>query len=207
MAIHDFFTESARRRVKDAVATAEQQTSAEIVVALRPASASYRAADLFFGALAAMLTLILMLFLPVEFPLWSFVLDVAIVFGGAAWLAHLFPNLQRLLTPDHELVRTVRDASAAAFLTRGVHRCKARNGVLVYVSVLERAVELVVDIGVDVASIEPTRKLVHSALIAGNVDAFATAIEQLGAALSPGHPRREGDLNELPDDVLDEGRA
>lgn len=204
MAIHDFFTETARRRVKEAVARAELQTSAEIVVALRRASASYRAADLLFAALAAMFTLIVMLFIPTEFPLWAFVLDVAVVFGAAAWGAHLIPDLQRVLTPEPERVRTVRDASAAAFLTRGVHRCKARNGVLVYVSVVERAVELVVDIGIEVAAIEPTRKLIHSALIAGNVDAFVTAVEQLGAALASAHPRSDGDVNELPDDVVEE---
>lgn len=201
MAIQDFFAQTTRTKITEAIARAEQQTSAEIVVALRKASASYRGAELLFGALCAMTTLILMLFLPMELPLWSFVLDVAIVFAVAAWAARLIPGVQRGLTPNDEVVRSVREAAAAAFLLRGVHRCKARNGVLIYVSVLEAAVEAVADVGIDAASIEPLRKETHAALVAGNVDAFVASIEKLGAALSTAHPRRDDDVNELSDDV------
>lgn len=201
MATHDFFSQDARRKVSDAIANAERQTSAEIVVALRRASSSYRAADLLFAALCAMATLLVMLFIPTEFPLWAFALDVALVFAAASWLSRLFPTVQRALTPAPELVRTVRESAAAAFLGRGIHRCKGRNGVLVYVSVLERAVEVVADIGIEVASVEPSRKAAHAALLAGDVGAFVVAIERLGDALSAAHPRGADDVNELGDEV------
>lgn len=201
MATHDFFSESARRRVTEAIARAEKQTSAELVVALRKASARYRAADLFFAALSAMATLIIMLFIPMAFPLWSFVFDVAVVFGGALALARLIPGLGRAFTPEEERRETVNAAAAAAFLARGVHRCKARNGVLIYVSVLEQAVEIVGDLAIDPKLVDAPRNAARRALVAGDLDAFVTAIEQFGAALATAHPCGADDVNELPDDV------
>ncbi len=202
MATHDFFSESTRRRVMDAIARAEKHTGAELVVALRKASARYRAADLFFASLLALGTLIAMLFVPAEFPLWSFVFDVLVVFVLALGLARLVPGLGRAFTPEQERAEMVHAAAAAAFLARGVHRCKARNGVLVYVSVLEQAVEIVGDLAIDAKALEPARKAAHDALLAGDVDAFVTAVEQFGPALADAHPRGEHDENELPDDVV-----
>lgn len=201
MAVHEFFAGSARQKVTDAIARAEQKTSAEIVVALRPASASYRAADLLFAALAAMGTLVLMLFIPADLPLWAFVLAAAIVFAVAARLARLLPAVQRGLTPADELTRAVRAGAATAFLVRGVHRCRGRNGLLVYVSALEGAVETVADIGIDPKTLEPSRVAALNALLAADLTAFVRAIEGLGDALAPLHPRREGDVNELSDEI------
>jgi putative membrane protein len=201
MATHDFFSEAARRKVTEAIARAEKQTSAEIVVALRKASARYRAADLFFASLCAMATLIVMLFIPMAFPLWSFVFDVAIVFGAALWLAHLIPGLGRAFTPEAERREMVHAAAAAAFLARGVHRCKARNGLLIYISVLEQAVEVIGDLAIDLKEIDPSRNAARRALIAGDVDAFVTAIEQFGTALATAHPCGADDVNELPDEL------
>ncbi len=202
MAIHDFFSETARRRVGEAVARAEQQTGAEIVVALRKASARYRAADAFFAALAALTTLIVMLFIPAEFPLWSFVFDVMVVFAVALTIARLIPGLARAFTPEDERKEMVHAAAAAAFLGRRIHGCKARNGVLVYVSVVEQAVEIVGDLAIDPKPLEPARKATRDALVAGDLDAFVAAVEQFGSALAAAHPPSADDVNELADDVL-----
>jgi putative membrane protein len=201
MAIHDFFSETARRRVTEAIARAEKHTSAEIVVALRKASARYRAADLFFASLSAMVTLIIMLFIPAEFPLWSFAFDVAVVFAAALGVARLIPGLGRAFTPREEQLEAVHAAAAAAFLARGVHRCKARNGVLVYVSVLEQAVEIVGDLAIDAKLLEAPRGAARAALLAGNLDAFVTAVEQFGSALATAHPCGADDVNELADEM------
>lgn len=202
MATHDFFSESARRRVTEAIARAEEQTGAELVVALRRASARYRAADLFFASLLAIATLIAMLFVPAEFPLWSFVFDVVVVFVLALWLARLVPGLGRAFTPEEERREAVHAAAAAAFLARGVHRCRARNGVLVYVSMLEQAVEIVGDLAIDPSTLEPARTAARDALVAGDLDAFVAAVESFGPALATAHPRGADDENELPDDVV-----
>jgi putative membrane protein len=48
-----FFTDSAKKRVAEAVADAESQTSAEIVVVVRHASGKWREVDLVVGAAVA----------------------------------------------------------------------------------------------------------------------------------------------------------
>ena len=142
-------------------------------------------------------TLIVMLFIPKELPLWSFAFDVAVVFAGAQWLAHLIPGLGRAFTPREEREHMVRAAAAATFLARGVHRCKARNGLLVYVSVLEQAVEVVGNLAIDTKQVEAPRAAAHAALLAGDLDAFVAAVEQFGPALASAHPRSDDDVNEL----------
>lgn len=204
MAVGDFFAETTRRKIVEAVARAEAQTSAEIVVALRRASSPHRAAALLFGALCAVATLTTMMFLHVPFAPWAFVVDVVIVFVVGAWCARYVPALLRALSPSGERARLVEQAAAATFLARGVHRCKDRNGLLVYISMLEQRVAIVGDVGIDRGTLEHARARANAALEAGDVDAFAAVIEGLGAELEDRHPRRTDDVNELPDDLVSE---
>lgn len=199
-----FFSQAARRAVTDAIARAEGETSAEIVVVLRHASGSHRAAKLTFGALCAVVTLGAMLFVPTPFALPAFVIDVVVVFLLASWLARYLPVVLRALTPAAERARLVKDAASAAFLERGVHRCKGRNGILVYASVLEHTVEIVADLGVDPGGLAPARAALDAALRADDVTAFAAAVSAMGDALKAAHPRSEDDVDELSNLVDDD---
>jgi len=204
MSTQEFFAETTRRKVAEAIARAEAQTSAEIVVVLRRTSSSSRAPALLFGVACGFATLVALLFLPTRFALSAFIVDVLVVFAVAAWSARYFPGLLHALTPNDERVRNVRQAAAATFLTRGVHRCKGRNGILVFVSMLERVVEVVADIAIDHGTMEHARARANAALAAGDVDAFAASLEALGVELAERHPRGADDVNELSDDVARE---
>ncbi len=201
MAKSEFYRETSRRRVIEAVGRAEAQTSAEIVVALRRASTSVRPHALCFGAACGFVTLVVLLVVPTPLARSAFVLDVALVSALAAWAVRLFPDLLRAMIPRDERARNVKSAASALFLKRGVHRCKGRNGVLVYVSMLERLVEVVGDVGVDHGTLEHARARANEALAAGDVEAFAGVIEAIGQELSDVHPRGADDVNELPDEA------
>lgn len=207
MATTDFLKQAARRAVTDAIARAEGETSAEIVVVVRRASGTYRAAHLTFGAICALATLVVLLVSPTPFGLHAFVVDVALVFVVAALIARKVPSLGFHLTPAHERETTVKNAASAVFLERGVHRCEGRNGVLVYASVLERAVEIVADLGVDRATLAPTSDALAAALREGDVAAFAERIATMGGELKTAHPRRAEDVDELSNDVVDDDPA
>lgn len=198
------FSQAARRAVTDAIARAEGETSAEIVVVLRHASGSYRAARMTLGAICAVVTLAAMLFVPTPFALPAFVIDVVVVFLLATWVARYFPAVERVLTPAAERDRLVRSAASAAFLERGVHRCKGRNGILVYASALEHAVEIVADLAVDVSTLAAARSALEAALRAGDEVAFAAAVATMGETLKAEHPRREDDIDELSNLVEDD---
>lgn len=201
-----FLEAGGTRALERAIASVESRSAAEVVIAIRPRSGSYLHADVLVGAVAATATLATMLFAPWPFELAWFVID-PLVFGMLAGLAtsRLAP-LRRWLTPPRARAARVREASLAAFTARGVHHTRDRTGILVFASLLERRVEVVADVGVERAV--PTSvwrsacEAIHDAVAAGgDAEGLARAIDDLGEILESALPRREDDVNELPDEV------
>ncbi len=201
MAEQDFFSESTRRRVREAIERAEAVTSAEVVVALRRSSVGTRGPTVAFGAACAFATLVALVVLPRPFAASAFVIDVALAFAFAALGARLFPAVLRAFVPEQEALEEVHRAAAAEFLRRKVHGCRGRNGVLVFVSMLERRVEVLADLGIEAGPREELRRRAQEALDAADVEAFALTIEAAGGALAGAHPREDDDVDELGDDV------
>ena len=205
MSTRSFFALEARARVGDAIVEVERQTSAEIVVALRRASGHYRQADLAAGALAAWAALCVFLYYPEPFDFTFLPLELAGFFAFAAAASAHLPPLRRLLTSRRVRDENVHAAARAFFVDRGVTRKVGRTGVLVYLSVLERQVEVVADIGVgEVARGAPWKEAearLERALRAGSLDGFLDALRGLGPILAEKLPHHAGDVNELPDDV------
>lgn len=200
-----FFTADARKQVEQAVRDAEAATSAEIVVAVRPRSDAYRDVDHLVGAGAAAASLLLLLFLPIDFARWATPLDVALSYGVGALLSAQLWALRRPLVPRRRMLERVHGEACVAFLRLGVSHTTRRSGVLVFASLFERRVEVLADVGVDVAALgEPwknARMGLDAALASRDAAAFTEALRALGAALAKAMPRREGDVNELPDGV------
>jgi putative membrane protein len=201
MSTATFFEDSARATIEQAIARAEEKTSAELVVAIRRTSRRHLAGALIIGALFSFATLAAMLFLPIEFPLWSILVDVVLAFALGTAAGRAIPPLARLATPARELVTAAETAAAATFLARGGHRCKGRNGVLFYLSALERRVVVIADIAIDGAAAERARDGAQSAFDRGDVAGFAKVLEDLGERLSSAHPRAHDDVDELPNAV------
>src|SRR6185436_19156079 len=130
----DFFGERARREVASAVRDVEARTAAEVVVAVRHASARYRQVDWLVGSLLGFGVLLILLFHPHPFAVVTMPLDVLAVFAvGFAASAHS-PTLRRLFSSPKLRREEVRRAARSAFVELGVSRTSGRGGVLVYVS-------------------------------------------------------------------------
>jgi putative membrane protein len=195
-----FFTDAARTRVTSAVVDAESKTAAEFVVVVRHASASWREVDLAVGAVVAFGVLLLLLFHPKPIPVAIMPVDVALSFVGGAVLSAAIAPFKRALLPRRSVAERVRTAARAAFVTEGVSRTRARSGVLVYVSMLERCVEVVADVGVDATVVRPQAQALAESVARGpDFDAFVEALRGLGPALAGSLPRAADDTNELPD--------
>jgi putative membrane protein len=206
MSEHSFYEERAKAEAKAAVVAVEAQTSAEIVVALRLASGPYRDADYLAGFVAALTALVAMLFVDRPFQLETFPLAVAVAFAAGAFLTSRLPPLRRLFLRQGRRSAAVRAAARAAFVDLGVSRTHRRSGILVYVSMLERLVEVVPDVGVDPGALGAEWKDAVAALSASlrprpSLDRFLGALRALGPVLGRALPHHEGDANELPDDV------
>ncbi len=199
----DFFSERARREVASAVRDIESATAAEIVVAVRHASARYRHVDYLVGALLSFGVLLILLFHPHPFAVATMPLDLLVTFAlGAAASAHS-PTLRRLLSSAAFRREQVGRAARSAFVELGVSRTRGRSGILVYVTMLERAVELVCDCGVDdcakTAAFQQAASQLSRTL--PDLDAFVTALRALREPLAAALPRAADDVNELPDDL------
>lgn len=200
-----FFQQEAHERTAEVVAEVEGHTSAEVVVAVRRTSGYYRHADYLFGLVVGLGTLCALLFLPQEFALWTFPVDVAVGFVlGAVVSAHLDP-LRRLLTRPERRQDNARRAARAAFWELGISRTTGRTGILVFFSMFERRVEVVRDIGVDIQPIaeewHTAMQALQSAADRRDFERFIEALRALGPMLGKVLERSEDDVNELADGV------
>ena len=205
MSEKSFFQAESKARITAIIKEVEAQTSAELVVAVKHTSGTYREADYLAGFLLALVTLCALLFLPVSFAITAMPVDVAVAFAVGAFFTANAPPLRRLLIPRRRLQVQVRAVAREAFVDRGVSRTKGRNGIFVLVSTFERAAMVVTDVGIDTKTLgEPWNAAVAAIeRSAGGVDidAFVEALRSLGPALADAMPHQADDVNELPDEV------
>jgi putative membrane protein len=199
-----YFDDAAKARAAEEVKALEARTAAEVVVSVRRASGHYRHTDYLVGFVLSLVTLVAMLYLPPEFPLESFPVDVALSFATGAAVSAALPGLRRRLTSRKLLEENVRTAARAAFVELGVSRTTGRTGLLVFVSTLERRVEVVADIGVDTAALgreweEALAKLSAAVATSESPEPFFEALRLLAPPLERVLPRSADDINELPD--------
>jgi putative membrane protein len=202
-----FLTAEAKAALTDAVASIEERSSAEVVVLVRPQSGRYRDADLTAGIAAGLFTLWFQLFSPWEFSLASILVAPVAVGAGMALLVSRAPGPRRWLTREAGRREAVLTAARAAFLERGVDRTRARTGILVYLSLLEREAEVVPDRGIQQAV--PPREwdervaALQRALRAGEPGSVVAGhLRELGAVLAVALPRGADDTDELGNEVV-----
>jgi putative membrane protein len=199
-----FLDAAARAAFTRAIESIEGASSAEVVVAVRRRSAPYLHVNLVIGTVVAIAGLAATLFSAHEFALTSILIDPFVVGIAAGALVELLPGVKRLLSPRAMRRREVLRAARATFVERGVHRTRDRTGVLVYISWLEREVVLVPDSGIERVLAGDTGADAVRTLTAALSDGGAAVARELGRlapALAAGLPRRDDDVNELPDDV------
>jgi putative membrane protein len=133
--------------------------------------------------------------------------DVALGFGLGMFVSSRWPGLRRVLTTPTQRKKNVLSAARSTFVELGVSRTRGRNGVLVYVSLIERAVSVVADIGVDTKALGPAwvdaLAALDSAVDRCDFDAFKTALRQIAPPLASVMPRSEDDIDELANNLGD----
>jgi putative membrane protein len=202
-----FLDHEARVAFKQAIEAIEGASGVEVVIAVRQRSAGYLHANLIVGAAVAFAGLAVMLFSEHPFGLTAILVDPFAIGVAAAGLVQLLPGVKRLLTRPATRKRAVDHAARATFVDRGVHNTRDRSGVLVYVSWLEQRLALVPDSGLLLAytpeAIAATERALNAELPNGGA-AVARALESYKLPLGAVMPRRDDDINELPD-AIDEG--
>lgn len=181
----------------------EIHTAAELVIVVRARSGHYAHADYLAGALLAFLGLLFLLFSPINFSQYWVVIDVVLLFLLGAFVSSRSPTIRRLFTSKKFREKAVRLGAAAMFYEAGIANTNSELGVLVYVSLLERRLELIADRGVlrAVPALEWNECLfeLHEAGSKPELEGMRKSLRFLGALLAAYIPATDENPNELPD--------
>ena len=205
-----YLTAAGVKALEAAVAELETASSVEVVLAVRPRARHWLVQHALVGLVAMLGVLAFTLWGAPEFPLWEIMVLPVVAGLVGAMLVEVVPPIYRFLAPPPVRYEHVRDAARAAFVEKRVHATRGRTGLLVYIAVRERLVELVGDLAID-------DKLGRKTLIAWaeqleatlphGATATARALVAFAPELAKELPHMEDDINELPDSVQVLGRA
>lgn len=206
-----FAAPEARARVVAAVRLVEAASAAEVVVTVRPSSDAYRETAHLAAAIASFGAILLFLFHPLEIETLVFPPVVVALYAFVAWTSGRAPLVARWLAGEKRRDAAVAREAKIAFVDLGVSRTRARTGVLVLVSVLERRARLVADVTAATALDDEAGRAAVATLEGsiehGDVETFSRALEALGPLLARTLPRGDDDVNELADEVRLGGEA
>ncbi len=199
-----FLDARAKARAVLAIKAFELQTCAELMVTVKKQVRSYPEVHLLFGAVTAFLTLLFLLFFPIDFSTTLMPVDTVVAFAVGYGLSRMLPPLQRLALSETKRRVIVEQAAKAAFFDLGVSKTSGRTGLLVHVAIFEGLVTLVLDAGITPEArmaAEGSREALEGALARLDVRTFAETLERLGGVFAATMPRAADDVNELVDDI------
>jgi len=203
-----FLTEAEQKTISAQVQQMEQQTSGEIIPMVVSASHSYPTA-IICGATALALPLSLLL-MPVVSGLfwlgsqnvWIFIALFLTLYGIFYRLVRQLSWLKRLFLSRSQIESEVQEAALASFYTEKLYKTKDANGILIFISVLERKVWVLADAGIN-ARIDPGQWQGIIDLITQGIkekrqcEAICNAIVQIGELLKTHFPHQQDDIDEL----------
>ncbi len=197
------FDQAACEALAQQVREIESNTDAEIVIVVRARSGPYRHADYLFGALLAFTGLLFVLFSPFDFHTYWVPIDVALLFVLGAFVSSRSSFVRRLLTTRKFRARAARTGAAAMFYEAGIANTHAENGLLIYLSLLERRLEVIADRGIltSVPALEWNHALfeLNQAGRRAEPGSLTKALQDLGVLLAKHKPATGDNPNELPD--------
>lgn len=202
-----FLDDRQKARIEEAIGEAERKTTGEFVTVIAARSADY----LYLPTLAAAGIVLLLsggvLLLPLDPRIDLFYAGQVTAFMILA-LAFRWPPLKMALVPRSVQEERARRHAHQLFLDLGLSSTKDRTGVLLFVSVAEHYVEIIADRGVQ----EHADSAVWDGIVAdftakvraGRVaDGFIDSIAACTAVMAEHHPWHPGDVNELPNRLIE----
>jgi putative membrane protein len=200
-------SEDERKRIEAAIGALERRTSAELAVVVARRSHDYASHPFLWAALAAFAAGIAAALASTE--LWPMLtgVDVVLIEGvvfALVWLLLHFTGLGIALVPDALKQRHVNRAARAEFASLVAQQTEGLNGMLLYVSLAERTVVILVDRAIKARIPAETWAAIVARFRESDrplVERVLAAIEDCAAALAPHFPPVPGQKDEIPNRV------
>jgi uncharacterized membrane protein len=197
-----FLSEAGERALEQGARAIEAVSAAEVVIAIRPRARYSLLQHAFVALVATFGTLAFLLYGPAHVARWQLLVTPIVAMFAGIVLVEACAPLYRWLAPPWLRYEHVREAAYAVFVEKRVHATRDRTGLLVYIALRERMVEVVGDVGVlehhGREQLAAWGKTLEARLPAG-AEALATELAQLAPTLAGSLPRRGDDANELAD--------
>jgi len=204
--VKSLLSDADAREVEAAVARAESQSAAEIVIAVLPQSREYWSGRVLLSvtwALGAGLSFLH--FEPWREPMLALALELVV--GVLVFVLSGLRPLQRWLVSPRVAEQAVHARAFQLFAERGLQATRGRTALLIFISELERRVVLLGDRTLD-AQVGQRGWDEHVARLVQRIRAnqarvgLLEALERLAPQLAGLAPREADDENELPDAVV-----
>ena len=202
------FSDADREKIATAIRAAERNTSGEFVAVAARSSDGYLSVALLWAAGLAFLLPALLLFTPLEIRYLHIYQLQLLCFVALTLVFEFMPALHIALVPKHLRQARASRLAHALFYEKGVHTTREHSGVLFFVSLAERYVEIVADQGIhEKVGEEVWRRIVGVFLDEvqeGRVtEGFVIAIGACGEAMAKHYPAKPGDPDELSDGLIE----
>ncbi|MDC7241329.1 MAG: TPM domain-containing protein [Spirochaetales bacterium] len=214
-------SEEEQSAIAQAVKKAESRTSGEISTAVIAESSDYA----FFEVRAAVVFAVLLYILQLQIfhgleafvsslvwnsPAWLvplFMGAVSLIGGGLFYFFSNLPAVDRVIIPKNIMAKRVRARALMHFTESGVYQTKDGTGILIFISLLEKRVEILADEGISSKMPEGEWESIVSEMTASFGDkkiseGLIGAIERCGRRLEEFFPKPEGNENELSDNIV-----
>ncbi|MDO9578890.1 MAG: hypothetical protein Q7J16_13485 [Candidatus Cloacimonadales bacterium] len=212
--------EADKKKISEAVKQAESKTSGEIVTAFIRESYDYAIYELIFAVIVSFVYFaVLLLFVPhirtwLQSMFWDYSSAHLVAFYGfstflVGTIFYFLANvaaIDRCIVPGKIRQKKVHERALLHFMDSGVSYTRDRTGILIFISILERRVELLADSGIN-EKIEQTQwqqilNNVIEGIKHGNfTDHLVQSIQDCGELLAEHFPIKKDDTNELANEI------
>ncbi len=208
------------KKISESVNSAEKTTSGEIATAIIKESSDYAFYELAFSLIIGGLYFIgLMLFSgsaqswlkslfwdynPIYFSIFTGFSIFTVI--GITYVLSNIPAIDRLIIPKKVMQKKVHNRAVRHFIESGTCYTQDRTGILIFISQMERKVILLADRGINEKIPQDKWDKIVSDLVDGIkdnniVNSITTSVKTCGEILTTQFPIKEGDINELSDDI------
>ncbi|MBG0791657.1 MAG: TPM domain-containing protein [Desulfovibrionaceae bacterium] len=202
-----FLTQAEQDALVECVREVEKTTSGEIVPMIAPASYEYPRASLIGGLVGGALIGVGAALAFGRNDMWLFLAVFLAAFLVLSRLIEAFPALKKPFISKREMREEVEEAAFTAFYANGLHRTRDLTGILIYVSVFERQVQVLADKGindkVDPKVWEEVVAMVTDGIRAGKPgEALCRGVARCGELVAEKFPIKADDTDELPNLII-----